>query len=251
MGSDSAAVDAALREADAVVKKLEFQFGMNIAESGRRAVAGVLYQQAHGGTFPAVQRLFRVNGRDTFTKPTFNGYRERMADLDQPDAFIARLEKEEQRRHANATREAARRAAPCGSARPSRTAPSAAKPRPASQPQPQPQPQPVPVPVPVPLYLHRRRSRAHLHLQSLLACLHSRLLLWTNSICCCRNRQSSLFCRHVHPNRRPRPRRHRHRRRHLRRSQSSFSAAEKQLPQSRRRLQSQTHLSCQRTRAST
>ena len=50
MGSDSAAVDAALREADAVVKKLEFQFGMNIAESGRRAVAGVLYQQAHGGT---------------------------------------------------------------------------------------------------------------------------------------------------------------------------------------------------------
>ena len=39
--------------------------------------------------------------------------------------------------------------------------------------------------------------------------------------------------------------------RHLRRSHRSFPATEKQLPQSRRRLQSQTHLSCQRTSAST
>ena len=58
MASDSAALDAALREADAVVKKLEFQFGLTIADNGKRAVAGVLYQQQHGGSFPAIQRLF-------------------------------------------------------------------------------------------------------------------------------------------------------------------------------------------------
>ena len=39
MGSDAAAVDAALREADAVVKKLEFQFGMTMAScTGTRMV---------------------------------------------------------------------------------------------------------------------------------------------------------------------------------------------------------------------
>ena len=45
-------VAAALLEAATIVPKLEQQFGMNVGENGKRAVAGVLYQQKHGGTFP-------------------------------------------------------------------------------------------------------------------------------------------------------------------------------------------------------
>ena len=46
-------VAAALLEAATIVPKLEQQFGMNVGENGKRAVAGVLYQQKHGGTFCA------------------------------------------------------------------------------------------------------------------------------------------------------------------------------------------------------
>lgn len=90
MAATDSAVAAALLEAATIVQKLERQFGMNVAENGKRAVAGVLYKQKHGGNFPSVQAVFQIAGKNTFSKPSFNHYRDAMADLDDPTAVVRR-----------------------------------------------------------------------------------------------------------------------------------------------------------------
>mmetsp|Transcript_43129 Transcript_43129/g.101080 ORF Transcript_43129/g.101080 Transcript_43129/m.101080 type:complete len:217 (-) Transcript_43129:1208-1858(-) len=102
-------------------------------------------------------------------------------------------------------------------------------------------------------HLLRRCRQSQSRAWSRLACLPSRQLLWTSSICCCRSCRSSLFCRRLHPHCRRRRRNHRrHPNRRFVLSQSSFSAV-KLLPrkrQCRRRIQAEFRLSCPRTRAS-
>ena len=131
MATTDSAVAAALLEAAMVVQKLQRQFGMNVAENGKRAVAGVLYQQKHGGNFPSVQAVFQVDGKNTFSKPSFNHYRDAMADLDDPTAVVRRMELEAAARQRNAASKAAARGGGGGKAQTPRRVPAAARTTPA------------------------------------------------------------------------------------------------------------------------
>ena len=113
-GSTVDAVASALVEADAVAAKIQQLFGETAELAGTRAIAAVLHERQHGGTFNELAKLFAADGA-SFSRPTLRKWRALVADLDRPEAFVQRLELEEARRQRNADNNAAFRA---GSAMP-------------------------------------------------------------------------------------------------------------------------------------
>ena len=109
VGDDMHAVARAISAADDVAARINMQFAETAAPAGMRAIAAVLHEQEHGGTFSQLAQLFAVDGA-SFNRDTLRKWRALVADLDKPEALVRRLEHEESRRQRNADNNAAFRA---------------------------------------------------------------------------------------------------------------------------------------------
>jgi hypothetical protein len=102
-------VASALFDADITAAKILQQLGEQPTPAGLRAIAAVLYERQHGGTFKELAALFTVDGA-SFNRDTLRKWRALMGDVDRPEAFVECLEREEARRQRNAENNAAFRA---------------------------------------------------------------------------------------------------------------------------------------------
>jgi hypothetical protein len=83
-GDVSASVDECLRDATPLAQRFHDTVAVNISPRNLRAVAAALYQRRHGGTFPQVQQLFRLDdGSIAFSRPTFTRFRELLNNMEE------------------------------------------------------------------------------------------------------------------------------------------------------------------------
>jgi hypothetical protein len=80
-----------LSDAEPLAQRITAWLATEVSARNLRAIAARLYQQRCGGSFSQLQQTFRLNGSNAFSRPTFNRFRDLLAQLDAPEGSFAML----------------------------------------------------------------------------------------------------------------------------------------------------------------